>query len=87
MKAITLTQTLNYTQVRLNNWYENAKEDFNIDGSAEVFFKPENEAIIITYTENGVTGQFELKYWQDQAIDWVFGVWSEEANIENDKVA
>ncbi|GEM_PF-1465203 len=87
IQDLKTTQVLNYTQVRLNNWYENAKLDFDVEGVAEVSFNSENEAIVITYTENGITGQFELKYWQDQAIDWVFGVWSEEANIENDKVA
>lgn len=87
IQDLKTTQVLNYTQARLNNWYENAKLDFDVEGSAEVSFNSENEAIVITYTENGVTGQFELQYWQGQAIDWVFGVWSELANIENDKVA
>jgi hypothetical protein len=81
------TQVLNYTQARLNNWYENAKLDFDVEGSAVVSYNSQSTAIEITYTENDITGKFELMYWQDQAIDWVFGVWSELANIENDKVA
>lgn len=83
MKTITITQVLNYTQARLNKWYEESKE-YGVEGSANVTI--DGNKAIITYNENGITGKFELMYWQDQSVDYIFNVWSEDANIQSDKI-
>ena len=82
-----VTNIIEHTNARLFNWYFNAKADYGVIGSGSASYNAENDTIVITYIEDGVTGVFELGYYHDNAIDWVFNVWSEQADIENDKIS
>lgn len=82
-----LTNILDHTNARLNNWYINAKADYGVTGSANASYNAENETIEIRYTENGVTGLFTLGGFENEAIDWVFNVWGEMADLEEDRIS
>ena len=79
----TIQQVINHTNERLSNWYKEAKE-YGINGGAIAFLH--NSQIVIDYSENGVNARFILDQWQNESIDYVFNVWSEDADLENDKV-
>ncbi|MDQ1859002.1 hypothetical protein [Chryseobacterium sp. WLY505] len=84
MKTHTTTQILDYTNARLKDWYNEVK-DYGVNGGAVAFLY--KGKIVIDYSENGVNGRFHLNHYEGEAIDYVFNVWSEDANLENDKVA
>ncbi len=72
---------INYTNAKLNNWYKNAKLDYNVDGFATT--KIENGTITINYTENGVSKvwsmPFYIEYVMDNGLDYFYRVWQDEA--------
>lgn len=75
-----MTTLINYTNKRLNNWYKNAKLDYNVTGSGSLRF--ENNKAVIDYTENGVSKTWSMYFVEEyisNGIDWIFNVWSEEA--------
>lgn len=76
------TQIENYTNSKLNNWYKNAKLDFNVDGSGTT--KIEKNEIKINYTENGVSKIWSMAFYPEYAtengLDYFFNVWAEQAS-------
>ncbi|ASK29752.1 hypothetical protein CEY12_06365 [Chryseobacterium sp. T16E-39] len=82
MKA-TAQEVITYTNEKLNDWYKKAKE-YGVNGVAIAFLH--NNQIVIDYSENGVNGRFSLDHYEDEAMDYVFNVWSEEADLQVDKV-
>lgn len=83
MNTTTTEQVISYTNERLKNWYTEAKE-YGVNGGAIAFLN--NDELVIDYSENGVNARFVLNHWENESIDYVFNVWSEDANIDNDKV-
>lgn len=77
MNETTLQKIALYTQKRLNNWYEDVKQDYDIDGHAEVSIS--TTSMRIKYTENNLTKVFEEKimYIENESIDYLFNIWSE----------
>lgn len=77
MNTTTLQNIALHTQKRLNNWYKDVKQDYNIDGQAEVSIN--NQVARIKYTENNRTKIFEEKtmYLENESIDYLFNIWSE----------
>ena len=75
------TQIENYTNSKLNNWYKNAKLDYNVDGSGTT--KIENNEIKINFTENGVSKTWSMafypEYVTENGLDYFFNVWADEA--------
>lgn len=84
MTTLTTTQILDYTNARLKDWYKEAKE-YGVNGGAVAFIH--ESQIVIDYSENGINGRFYLNHYEGESIDYVFNVWSEDANLENDKIA
>jgi hypothetical protein len=74
-----------HTNARLENWYFNAKKDFNIEGKGKANLNSENE-VEIHYEENGVKCLFKQYLHPDFKIDTVFNIWQEKANPDNDKI-
>lgn len=72
-------RVIQYTQERLDKWYENAKIDYNINGSATVF--QVGDLFEIVYNEDGVRKHFTMSVESviDEPIDYLFNVWSEQA--------
>ena len=75
------TQIENYTNSKLNNWYSNAKLDYNVIGFATT--KIEGNEIKINYTENEVSKTWSMSFYPeyviDNGLDYFFNVWAEEA--------
>jgi len=75
------TQIENYTNNKLNNWYKNAKLDYNVTGFGTT--KIEGNEIKIDFTENGVSKTWSMafypEYATDNGLDYFFNVWAEEA--------
>ena len=75
-----MTTLINYTNERLNNWYSNAKLDYNVVGKGSLTI--ENNKATINFTENGVekvwSMYFELEYSKNN-LDYIFSVWMDEA--------
>lgn len=75
------TQIQNYTNNKLNNWYKNAKIDYNLTGFGTT--KIMGNEIKIDFTENGVSKTWSMafypEYATDNGLDYFFNVWSEEA--------
>ncbi|MCW0491008.1 hypothetical protein [Riemerella anatipestifer] len=69
-------RVVNYTNERLAKWYKVVKEDYNIEGKGKAVYNPKNQSIVITYTENGITKEFEMIHFVGEVIDYVFDVWS-----------
>lgn len=65
------------TNAKLDNWYKNAKIDYNVEGNGKS--KIENEMFIIEYTENGVTKTWQTPFYPELDNDFYFNVWMEEA--------
>ncbi|EKY13354.1 hypothetical protein HMPREF9075_00054 [Capnocytophaga sp. oral taxon 332 str. F0381] len=84
-KIARLKNIANYTNERLHNWYFAAKRDYNVNGIAKASYKLENETIIITYTEEGITRVFEVNYVLENSteLDYAFYVWAGSASEED----
>ncbi|MFN9318985.1 MAG: hypothetical protein ACK58Q_00155 [Chitinophagales bacterium] len=80
-----MTNVIAHTNARLENWYFNAKKDFNVNGKGFAKFNNYNE-IEIYYEENGVKCLFKHYWHSDFKIDTIFDIWQTEANPENDKI-
>lgn len=79
--ALTIIDIINHTNVKLENWYKNAKLDYNVDGSGVASYNAEEKKVIVEYTENGETNMWSMYYIPEYAtthnINWVFDCWSE----------
>lgn len=76
-----MTTLLNATNERLNNWYKNARIDYNVIGSATADI--ENGKFIINYTENNVSKVWSMVFYPEYlefGNDYFFNVWMEQAN-------
>ena len=75
---MTTQRILNFTNERLNNWYANAKIDYNVDGFGTA--KIEDNKVIVNYTENGESKVWSMAFYPEyisNGIDWVFNCWME----------
>jgi len=75
-----MTAIINHTNEKLNNWYKNAKIDYNVKGSASC--KIENGSFIINYTENGVSKVWSMAFYPEYlefGLDYFYNVWGEQA--------
>ena len=72
---MTNSTLVNYTNSRLDGWYQNAKE-YNVIGNA--IARIENEKIIIDYIENGVSKTWSMYLYENEDINYYFNVWSEQ---------
>lgn len=75
----TINESVEYTQNRINTWYENAKIDYDVIGHGTVIASTEDVTII--YTEDGITNSFSMtnESINEEAVDYLFNVWSEQA--------
>lgn len=72
----TVNRVLKYTNERLSNWYENAKIDYNVNGSAKATF--ENDKIVIKAIEEEKEMHFEMNIYGDEEVGYFFDVWASE---------
>ena len=72
---------INYTQNRLNGWYENAKEDYGIDGWAKIEYLPHLNKVVIKGVEEGKKTYFEMNFYDEyldsQELRWAYDYWSD----------
>ena len=68
-----------YTNKKLQAWYSNAKQDYGIIWSGYATYEPTSDKITIHYTENGISSSYDVCYVSDEAIDYAFNVWCEQA--------
>lgn len=76
-----MTTILNITNEKLNNWYKNAKLDYNVIGGGKS--KIENGNFIINYIENGVSKTWSMAFYPEYlefGSSYFFNVWAEQAN-------
>jgi len=74
-----MTTLVNYTNSKLNNWYANAKLDYNVIGNG--YLSIENNTATIKFTENNVSKTFSMPFYPEYAEfgnDYIFNVWMEE---------
>ena len=74
-------KVVNYTNAKLEGWYKLAKEDYNVEGKGVARFDENKNAIVIDFTENGETFTHEELYWMDEAINYTYNVWMENATV------
>jgi len=71
---------IDYTNHRIEKWYELAKTDYNVEGKGEA--RIEGDAFIIDYVENGVkktwSWAFYPEYLEDREIDFYYNAWAEQ---------
>lgn len=72
---------VNYTNAKLDVWYKVAKRDYNVKGKGVARFDESTNAIVIEFTENGKRFTHEEMYWMDEAINYTYNVWMENATI------
>ena len=79
-KANTIAELIKFTDEKIVNWYELAREDYSVDGSGVTSYDAENNIIKVDYIENGETNTWEMVFYpgylNEQAIDWVYNCWS-----------
>lgn len=72
---------IQFTNVKLANWYKNAKLDCNVSGSGTA--KIEENKFIINYIENGVSKEWSTyfcdEYLRTQSKEYFYTVWMEQA--------
>jgi len=71
-----IQRIVDYTNNRLENWYEEIKRSYNVDGYGKCRY--DNNLIIIDYTENDIKNQWSYGYYPDENVDFYFNVWSEQ---------
>jgi len=71
-----LQTIIDSTNQKLSQWYDNARRDYGVDGSATC--KYENNLIIIDYIEDGEEKQFSYGYYPEEKKDYYFNVWMEQ---------
>ena len=74
----TANKIINFTNSKLENYYKNAKIDFNINGSAITTI--EGGLITIECTEDGFTSFWSTAFYLEYAennLDYFFNIWSE----------
>lgn len=84
IKPERIENVLAHTNARLEQWYENVKAEYGVDGIASAQLIGED--IVILYSENGVKAKYIVDFWQDKEISYAFDVWSSLADIENDEI-
>ena len=75
-----MTTLINHTNSKLNNWYSNAKLDYNVIGNASLTI--ENNIATINFTENNVSKTWSMPFYPEYSEfgnDYIFNVWMEEA--------
>lgn len=77
----TIAELIKFTDESLNNWYLNAKANYNIDGKGKCFYDEEENEIVIYYVENGEKKVWSMafydEYRKEQKIKWVYDCWME----------
>lgn len=76
-KKEMINKIIEYTNQEIQSW-------FAVDNSGCGSVICENEKFIISYTYNGLKGEFYVNDWQNQTIDYVFSKWACEFNIKED---
>lgn len=73
----TIKSVVEYTQSRVNTWYENAKIDYNVDGNAYVV--ESDKEVSVVFTENDVTDTYSVDKvtLAEEGVDYLFNTWSE----------
>lgn len=75
-----LENILEYTNMRLVNWYVNAKRDYGIIGEGKAEIK--EDMLVINYIEDGVNKNWSHKIDMDDLrytpVDYFFEIWAEE---------
>jgi hypothetical protein len=72
-----IKKILEYTNARLKQRYINVKKDYDIDWSATALYSAKDNSITIEYIENWIAKTYEVEYFEDEAIDYVFNVRAE----------
>lgn len=75
----TLAAHIQTANAKLNNWYKNAKIDYNVIGSATA--RVVGNMFVIDYTENGEVKTWSMQFWIEERydFDYFFNVWMSEA--------
>lgn len=76
-----MTTLINYTNSKLNNWYNNAKLDYGVIGSATC--KISGNKFIVNFIEDGEAKEWSMafypEYVEENGMDYFYNVWMEEA--------
>ena len=69
------------TNNNIANWYDAAKEDFNVNGFGSASIQ--GDEFVVNYTENGVENKWSMYYHEsyisENGLNWFYNVWCEEA--------
>lgn len=74
-----MEKLIQHTNQKLKNWYDNAKLDYDVIGTAKAVI--ENGLFIINYTENGIQKKWSVPFYTEYLsldINYFFNVWSEQ---------
>ena len=72
----TIQEVINYTNIKLVDWYDNTKRDYNVNGEAYCNYK--DGLIVINYIEDGVKSEWNHGFYNDEEKDYWFNIWAEE---------
>lgn len=76
----TLENILDYTNMRLVNWYVNAQKDFGVIGEGKAEIK--EDTLVINYIEDGVKKNWSRKIYMDDLrytpVNYFFEIWASE---------
>lgn len=73
-------KAINHTQKKLDSWYINAKKDFGVIGSAQVFIYEDKNNVTIKYKEDGIEKIWSMPFYPEyleNGMDWIFNCWAE----------
>jgi hypothetical protein len=70
---------IDYTNLRIKNWYVNVKCEYGVIGSGKVRFT--EDSVVVDYIEDGEQKVWSMafypEYLKTARIDWVFNCWYE----------
>ena len=76
---------VDYTNMRLANWYENVWDEYGVNGSGVCSYNAETDQIIIDWVEDGERHQYTNTYWDDivGGLEHNFNIWMEQPHYQN----
>lgn len=73
-----IEKVINYTNVRIRNWYRTVKKDHDVDGSGKAFYNEAENKVVVEYTENGEAKTWEMAFYPEylsSGLGYIFHCW------------
>ncbi len=77
---LIIKDVIDYTNMRIKNWYKTVEEEYGVIGKGETFYNEEEDSISVIYTEDGEEKEWKMAFFSEylsNGIEWVFNCWSE----------